>query len=248
MKNLFSVLSLLALSVTIAPSISRADANASDTQMVQAALQAYAGKLHTIMVEPNQYTGHLGRNASAPGTFCEKESTYFIKWQARISDAIVNLDPKSLVADIVLKLDRNFLDAAGYRKGGLTCLWMGGEGRLDLGAIEVHLKLLAKQGKKLSVRYPAFELDALRFDQLKITQVNMEVPFLNPFGNQVSGDAPDWLNQLIQDNLNGVISVALQTSLKTRLNDYVTDRLGDFLEKLKRDGQENPNSALPVAP
>ena len=124
MINKLSVLSLLTISLSLAPSISRADANAADTQMVQSALQAYASRLHTTMVEPNQYRGQLGRNASAPGTFCDKESTYFMTWQARVRDAIVNVDPKSLVADIVLKLDRNYLDAAGYRKGGLACLWM----------------------------------------------------------------------------------------------------------------------------
>jgi len=174
--------------------------------------------------EPLRYAGHFSGVNVDSGTFCENRKEYQIFWEARVRNVLVNLGQDGSAA-VKVDFDKSRVSAAGWRQGGFLCIWNGGRGETEVGSATARFRLLPRPDGSLRV-----EADAMLIGGLKFKNIQVFLPLIGAW----AGDAPDWLNEWVTQNLNALSMHLLASSLRGRINDALSDRLATALDAWKR--------------
>ena len=184
--------------------------------------QVLEDEMVKLTVQPRTYKGYFGKNLDfGQGTFCKKEATYALDWSSQVGEVSAKAD-ENFNIQMNVRFHGSKIRAQGYRKGGITCLWMGGEGTLQVQDIGIQVNLMRDEAQNKTV----VDLRDLQFKGLAFKNVEIYVPILS----LLSGTAPDWLNGLIEDNLNYFLHYFISSSLGRRLDQYLSNKLNDYLE------------------
>jgi len=188
-------------------------------------------ELEKAVVEPHHYAAKFGKNTdNGRKLFCNEEQTYFVDIIAEAGDAAASVNEQG-VATINYALRNTKLKAEGYRKGGWACLWLGGGGEIELGRIDVSVKLFPTA----DASHPRVALDLLFFDDLRLRNLNVGGIPLHLFPFVSHGNLPGWMNTVVKVNLDGWIEFLIRTRVGERLNDKLTSAFGEKLRKIREE-------------
>jgi hypothetical protein len=186
-------------------------------------------ELMNALVQRKSFSGQSSGRSSSPGTFCDNIQEHSLRWSAEMGDVELDFSPQGS-ADFRASFGHSFVEATGWRQGGFLCIWSGGTGRVSVGRSEIEFSLFpVKAGEK-----PKIEIRGARVRGLKIDQVSLALPFVT----LENTEAPNWMNEWVEDSANGLVKAFMATGLKNRLDSHISQKVKDFLDKF----QAKPNS------
>ena len=158
------------------------------------------------------------------GPRCHFGSKIKLNWGGDVQEVHVDLDERGST-DVALTLAASTVQAEGLSRDGLLCTWGGGRGKVDLGRIFVHFKLVPSADD----RFPTVDMKEFSFSDLQFNDFRIGVPGMF----WLVGEAPEWLEDWIETNLNAVIVQFLASNLKSRLDSYLTRELAKQLDRFR---------------
>ena len=190
--------------------------------------------MNVFIQRPTSYVGMKnGWFDEGEGTFCRKESSYSVMWNANIGLSDLNLRDNGSV-HIHLAFKNTSIEISSFRKGGLSCTWYGGGARVNLDQVSIDFDLAPiGADSRLNLDFTGFEVSGLSLDHLTIA---------TPIYSALDGTAPDWINELVENNLNFWVAEFLKSNLHKRLNNFASDKFAEWV-KAARERSENSSSS-----
>jgi hypothetical protein len=175
--------------------------------------------LREAIVTDKTYFGTKSFESSSKGTLCEKHQNVRLDWVFNLEDVRMKfLEDGAIQLNFSFK--DNTLNTHLNRRGGLICQETYTSGVVMMSEVGIQLKFYpaTDEGSK-----PRFHFDSLMIDGLAVVDVHQT----GPWNFSMVGNLPYEMNSWLENNINVMINLFLQTSIAQRITDYYTDKIID---------------------